>query len=171
MMNQMKVFTAIFILIISLPGYTQQKINIDKISAQNTQQFTPKFIVGGQPSEIDLVILSKSGIKTIINLRGDEEFNDFDEKAEVEALGMNYITIPILGASGINNENLKLFSAAIQNKEQAFVHCASGNRVGAMFALDAYFNHKKSLKEAISIGKQSGLTRLESTVKKVIMAK
>jgi protein tyrosine phosphatase (PTP) superfamily phosphohydrolase (DUF442 family) len=170
-MNKIKVFTVILILILSLSVNGKLIINIDKITAKNVQQFTQQFITGGQPSENDLVVLSKSGVKTIINLRVNNEFDDFDEKAEVEALGMNYITIPILGASGINNENLKLFSAAIDNKEQTFIHCASGNRVGAMFALDAYFNHEKSLKEAISIGKKSGLTRLESTVKKVIMAK
>jgi uncharacterized protein (TIGR01244 family) len=167
----MKLFTAIFILLISLPGYTQQKINIEKLSAKNAQQFTPQLIVGGQPSEIDLVVLSKNGIKTIINLRGDEEFNDFDEKAKVKALGMHYIAIPIAGASGVNHENLKLFSAAIKNKEQVFVHCASGNRVGAMFALDAHFNQHLSVEEAVAIGKKSGLTRLDTTVRKVMTAR
>lgn len=84
---------------------------------------------------------------------------------------MNYISIPIAGASGINHENLKLFCKAIANQEQAFVHCVSGNRVGAMFALDAHFNHNNNLEEAITLGSKAGLTRLESTVRKVISNK
>ncbi|MFT5295115.1 MAG: hypothetical protein ACI9YH_001125 [Colwellia sp.] len=168
MIKEIKIFTTFLILITSFSGCTLENDIIGKISAKNVQQFTQQFIVGGQPSENDLVILSKRGIKTVINLRGDGEFNDFNEKAKVEALGMNYISIPIAGASGINNENLNLFSKAIENQEQAFIHCASGNRVGAMFALDAHFNHHKSLEEAITVGKKSGLTRLESTVRKVI---
>jgi uncharacterized protein (TIGR01244 family) len=168
MIKQIKIFTTFLILITSFSGYTLENDIIGKISAKNVQQFTQQFIVGGQPSENDLVILSKSGVKTVINLRGDGEFNDFNEKEKVEALGMNYISIPIAGSSGINNTNLKLFSKAIANQEQAFVHCASGNRVGAMFALDAHFNHNNNLEEALTVGKKSGLTRLESTVRNVI---
>ena len=171
MIKQIKIFTVFLILITSFSGCTLKNDTIERISAKNVQQFTPQIIVGGQPSELDLVILSESGIKTIINLRSDGEFNDFDEKAKVEALGMTYITIPISGASDINSENLISFSNAIENQEETFVHCASGNRVGAMFALDAHFNHDKSLEEAITIGKKSGLTRLEATVRKVITNK
>ena len=171
MIKEIKIFTAFLILITSFSGNTQNNKAIELISAKNVQQFTPQFIVGGQPSENDLIILSKNGIKTVINLRDDGEFNDFNEKAKVEALDMNYISIPIAGASGINIKNLKLFSKAIAHQEQAFVHCASGNRVGAMFALDAHFNHNKNLEEAVAIGKSSGLTRLDSTVRKVIINK
>jgi uncharacterized protein (TIGR01244 family) len=171
MIKEIKIFTVFLILITSFSGYTQKDVAINEISAKNVQQFTQQFIVGGQPSENDLIILSKSGVKTVINLRGDGEFNDFNEKEKVEALGMNYISIPIAGASGINKDNLNLFSKAIANQEQAFVHCASGNRVGAMFALDAHFNHHKNLEEAITVGKMSGLTRLESTVRKVMSNK
>ena len=171
MNNSIIVFTTLCILIFSFSSFAQTTSIVDKISVKNAQQYTQQFITGGQPSKSDLVRLSESGVKTVINLRSDGEFNDFDEKEKVEALGMNYIAIPIAGASEISKVNLKLFSAAIANKEQAFVHCASGNRVGAMFALDAHFNHNKSVEEAIIEGKKTGLTRLESTVRKVMALK
>ena len=171
MNNPIIVFTTLCLLTLSFSTFAQTSNIAEKISAKNVQQYTQQFIVGGQPSENDLVLLSKSGVKTVINLRGDDEFNGFDEKAKVEALGMNYIAIPIEGSSGISKDNLKLFSSAIANQEQAFVHCASGNRVGAMFALDAHFNNNKSVEEAIIEGKKSGLTRLETTVRKVMAAK
>jgi uncharacterized protein (TIGR01244 family) len=140
----------------------------NEISAKNAKQYTEQFIVGGQPTEADLTALAKNGIKTVINLRGVGEFSKFAEKAKVEALGMNYIAIPIDGADGINKENLTLFSAAIKNKSKTFVHCASGNRVGAMFALDAYYNDHANVEEAVVIGKKAGLTRLENKVRKVM---
>jgi protein tyrosine phosphatase (PTP) superfamily phosphohydrolase (DUF442 family) len=170
MNNAIKVFTVFFILTLSFSNYTLASNSvIEKISAKNVQQFSSKFIIGGQPNENDLVILSKNGVKTVINLRGVDEFNGFDEQAKVETLGMNYIAVPINGTSGVNKENLALFTTAILNKEKAFVHCASGNRVGAMFALDAHFNHDKNIDEAITTGKSSGLTSLESTVRKIII--
>ncbi|MBA6252753.1 MAG: hypothetical protein ACI9O3_000309 [Colwellia sp.] len=165
---QASVVITFLILMFTLSGFSQANDVSDKLSAKNATQYSQQFIIGGQPSESDLIMLSKSGIKTVINLRGTGEFDDFDEQAKVEALGMNYIAIPISGASDINKENLTLFTAAITNKEQAFVHCASGNRVGAMFALDAHFNHNKSIDEAIVTGKKAGLTSLEATVKKVL---
>jgi len=166
-----QVFSILFILVLTFSGLTQANEVSDNLTAKNAKRYTEKFIVGGQPSEKDLILLSKSGIKTVINLRGEGEFNDFDEKSKVEALGMSYISLPISGASGINKKNLALFSEAIENPEQAFVHCASGNRVGAMFALDAHFNRDKNLEDAITIGKNSGLTRLEAKVRKVITEK
>lgn len=138
------------------------------ISAKNTKQYTEQFMVGGQPTEADLTALANNGIKTVINLRGKGEFSEFNEKTKVEALGMKYIAIPIDGADGINKENLVLFSIAIKNKNKAFVHCASGNRVGAMFALNAYYNDHANIEEAVIIGKKSGLTGLESKVRKVM---
>jgi uncharacterized protein (TIGR01244 family) len=140
----------------------------NEISAKNAKQYTEQFIVGGQPTDADLSTLAKNGIKTVINLRGTGEFSEFDEKEKVEALGMKYIAIPIAGASGINKENLELFSAAIKNLNTAFIHCASGNRVGAMFALDAYYNNHANIEEAVIIGKKSGLTGLENKVRKVM---
>jgi len=161
-------FITFFIFLITFSGFSQGHNISEKISAKNAKQYTHQFIVGGQPSESDLILLSKNGIKTVINLRGDGEFTDFDEKSKVETLGMTYIAIPVDGASGVNHSNLALFSTAIKTQQKAFVHCASGNRVGAMFALDAYFNHNNSINEAIAIGKKSGLTRLEGKVRKVI---
>ena len=166
-----QIFATFLILIISFSGLIQANEVSDNLTAKNAKHYTEKFIVGGQPSQNDLIILSKSGIKTVINLRGEDEFNDFDEKSKVEALGMSYISLPIAGASGINKKNLALFSKAIEKPEQAFVHCASGNRVGAMFALDAYFNKDENLEDAITIGKKSGLTRLETKVRRVITEK
>jgi len=162
------IFFTFIIFMFTFSAFGQAHNISEKISAKNASQYTQQFIVGGQPSENDLIILSKNGIKTVINLRGDGEFTDFDEQAKVEALGMKYITVPIAGAAGVNKENLALFSTAIASKQQAFVHCASGNRVGAMFALDAYFNYNSSIEEAIALGKKSGLTRLENRVRKVI---
>ena len=140
----------------------------DQISAKNARQYTDKFIVAGQPTEADLSVLAKNGIKIVINLRAKDEFSQFNEKVKVEALGMKYIAIPIDGADGINKENLVLFSAAIKDKNKTFIHCASGNRVGAMFALDAFVNHSANIEQAVLIGKKSGLTRLESRVIKVM---
>ncbi len=163
-----KIIITLLVLFSTCSAFTYAHDIMKEISAKNAKQYTEQFIVGGQPTEADLKALAHNGIKTVINLRGKGEFSEFAEKEKVEALGMNYIAIPIDGAAGVNKENLVLFSAAIENKSKTFVHCASGNRVGAMFALDAYYNDHANIEEAVNVGKKSGLRSLESKVRKII---
>src|SRR5438874_10805275 len=46
---------------------------------------------GGQPTEKGFRFLKEKGIKTIINLRAEDQ----SEKAIVEKLGMNYVQVPV----------------------------------------------------------------------------
>jgi rhodanese-related sulfurtransferase len=48
---------------------------------------------------------------------------------------------------------------------KVLLHCASGNRVGAMLALRARWLQGKSADEAMAIGKASGMTGLAADVK------
>ena len=59
----------------------------------------------------------------------------------------------------------KLHDLLGDNAEDTFVHCGSGNRVGALMALRAYEYEGASLEEAIEIGKSAGMTRLEGEVR------
>ena len=113
--------------------------------------------------------MAKHGIKRVINLRSHGEFQGFNEQKYVESLNMDYINISINGAKDINKENLKLFTTALSDKG-TFVHCASGNRVGAFFALDAFYNNKLTTEAALEIGKSTGLTRLEPKIKTMFSA-
>src|SRR5699024_12708494 len=46
------------------------------------------------------------------------------------------------------------------------VHCASGNRVGALMALRAAWVQGKSKEEALAIGRRWGLTKAEAAIDK-----
>ncbi len=138
-----------------------------ELTLKNAKTYSNNYITGGQPSIDDLKKLAAASVKVVINLRGEGEFSTFNEQRIVEELGMKYIALPIAGAKGVTAENVKKFSQIIANNtEKTLVHCASGNRVGAFFALDAFNFKNKTAEEALKIGKQTGLTRLESLVKK-----
>ncbi len=104
---------------------TTESIDLpNSMSAKNASNFNSNFIVGGQPSIKDLILMAENNIQTVINLRGAREFTDFDERAKVEMLGMKYISIPVSGASEVNLHNLKLFTRAIKNNtNKTFIHC------------------------------------------------
>lgn len=131
---------------------------------------TEQIISGGQPSENDLRVMAHNGTKHIINLRPINEPVSFNEKELVEELGMTYHSLPISGAGDITKNNaqqLDTFLASV-NGEAAFVHCASGNRVGALIATRAYLIQNQSLEDSIAEGKRWGLTSLEQTVRQQI---
>ncbi|MBL4608204.1 MAG: protein tyrosine phosphatase family protein [Pseudomonadales bacterium] len=140
------------------------------VEIRNAKRVFPGILSGGQPTNEQLEKAKNKGFKTIINLRPVNEHRGGDEEKTVHKLGMNYINIPVAGASGITNENSQTLIKALSDKSiyPVMIHCASGNRVGALFALDAAQRAQLSTEEAINVGKQSGMTRLEGIVRNII---
>jgi uncharacterized protein (TIGR01244 family) len=126
-------------------------------------------ISGGQPSPEQLTAARDAGYKTVLNMRRPDEKGVGDEAEMVDGLGMEYLSIPIDGAAGLTRENTLAFAAALESAEYPLIiHCGSGNRIGALFALKAFWVDGKSAEEALQIGLDSGLTRLEGAVTEIL---
>lgn len=100
--------------------------------------------------------LAANGFKTIIDLRTEAE-GTHEEQLAVEAAGMRYVNIPVTGA-GINAEQLAAFTKAIEATETpVLVHCASGNRAGALWAT---YRMSKGVAPAIALeeGRTAGMS-------------
>ena len=123
--------------------------------------------VSGQPSVESIMKLRSAGVTTVINLRPASETPDLDEKAVAEKAGLTYHSLPIAGAAGLTRENVARFDQLLKDSagQHVLMHCASGNRVGAMMALRARWIEGKSEEEALAIGKASGMTHLTEAVK------
>jgi len=119
----------------------------------------------GQPSAEALKVFADSGYAAVIDLRGTKESRGYDEAATAEALGLDYVSLPIVGRDAISFENAAALDELLQQyDEPVLLHCGSGNRVGALLAL------RESLagaddEAALKLGQSAGLTRLESVVK------
>lgn len=123
--------------------------------------------VAGQPSLSDLKSAKAAGVKVVANLRGVGEPTGFaDEQKTVEGLGMRYVFIPVSGPNDISMEKAKTLEKLLEETkdEKVLLHCASGNRIGALMALLA-FDEGKSVDEAIAAGQKAGLTALTPVVK------
>lgn len=121
-----------------------------------------ELVTGGQPSQAQFE-QAAGDIRTVINLRAEGE-EGFDEAPRVEALGMSYVAIPVQGAAGITEANARLLDAALNEAGPTLLHCGSGNRVGALLALRAFYVSGASPAEALEVGRAGGLTSLEQTV-------
>ncbi|MCP4265536.1 MAG: hypothetical protein GY777_08165 [Candidatus Brocadiaceae bacterium] len=141
------------------------------INLQNGQVPFDGILTGGQPTFEQIKQAGETGFRTVINLRTDKELPDpAQELTWVKGAGMKYIHIPVAGAEGFTREKTMEFAGAISKPENypLIVHCKSGQRVGAMFALKAFHIDEKSIEESLAIGERAGLTSLATIVKKIL---
>jgi uncharacterized protein (TIGR01244 family) len=135
------------------------------VSATEFTEPKPGLHTGAQPTQEDLAALSRQGVRTVIDLRTDEEDRGFDEAAVVERHGMRYVQLPIGGANDLTAENATLLKQALDHSgDGVLLHCASGNRVGALLALMAAQHEDATPAEALDLGKRAGLKSLEPAV-------
>ncbi len=126
-------------------------------------------IACGLPSEKELREAHAGGLRTIVNLCPARELK-FDEDALVTSLGMRYEHIPVAGAQDLTRQNALRLAQILSDpaSRPAVVHCASGNRVGALFALKAFFADGCDPDAAIAAGRAAGLKALEPAVAAII---
>ncbi len=150
-------------------GSLFSEADLSTLSLTNPQYAQGRVLTGGQPSPEDLAALKDLGFGTIISLRTEGEDIGYDEQAMAEELRLTFVNIPVGIKNGLTAaaaSNLR--SAVNQTKAPVFLHCGSGNRVGAVYALGAYYLDGKSIEEALEVGRATGLTGFEPTVRKLL---
>ncbi|MGH8037841.1 MAG: beta-lactamase hydrolase domain-containing protein [Stenotrophomonas sp.] len=122
----------------------------------------------GQPTAEHLQQAAAAGITTLIDLRQPGEDRGFDETATAAALGLNYVRIPVAGAAGLTPANVQALQAALTKANgPVLLHCASGNRVGALLAL-MKAQHGVPAEEALQFGRNAGMTSLEAQTRALL---
>lgn len=111
----------------------------------------------GQPSEADFALFQERGVRTVLDIRHDAETPELDERAIVEQLGMRYVHVPWNGPEELNDGVFDELRAVLKDAERPLLfHCASANRVGAIWlayrALDEGLTLEAAHAEALAIG-------------------
>lgn len=118
-------------------------------------------VTGGQPTPEDMILLKQAGIDTVINMRMPGEQAEFNAAQAAENAGLNYIAMPVAGEAGISLDAARELDAVLGELQgNTLVHCATSNRVGALFAVRAALIQGKSQEQAISEGRAAGLSGL-----------
>lgn len=130
----------------------------------------PGLYTAGQPAARDWAAIKARGVRTVVNLRVPGEIKGRDEAAEVRAAGLRYIEIPVGGAEGINPANARALheALALAHGGGVLVHCASGNRAGALLALEQRDFDGVAAPRALEIGKSGGVTGLEGKLRQAL---
>ncbi|MFW6087239.1 MAG: serine/threonine protein phosphatase [Myxococcota bacterium] len=144
----------------------------DGIGLENERQPREGLITSGAPTEQQLVRAEERGIDRVISLQTRSEPGAAEERAIVERLGMKFVRIPVDGPEGVTKEAAEELHTALSNAEDqdVILHCASGNRSGALLALRAFHHEDKSVQEALELGRAAGMTSLEPIVRDQLTA-
>ena len=121
----------------------------------------------GQPDAEGLKAFKLAGVTTVINLRPEDEMStlEFDEAAEVRALGLEYHNYPWPRPDAIESIE-RVATEKHRAGEKVLIHCSSGNRAGGWFAIHLRKGHGMNLEDAFGTAKAAGLSR-ESTQQQV----
>lgn len=131
----------------------------------------PGLYTAGQPAPTDWAAIKALGVRTVVNLRTPAELQGRDEAAEVRAAGLQYVAIPVAGADGINLDNARALHAALAPAHGGvLVHCASGNRAGALLALEQAEQDGLPKDAALALGRKAGMTSTEAKLRQALGA-
>ena len=122
----------------------------------NFHQVDEQIYRGAQPSEEGFAYLAKIGVKTVVDLRDNNERTSVEQK-EVTGLGMRFESIPMTGLTPPTNAEITKILALLESgpNEPVFVHCKRGaDRTGAVIAAyridQDHWDNKRALKEAMT---------------------
>lgn len=128
------------------------------------------FYIGSQPSQADLLELRGRGVRTVIDLRAPGEDRGLDEDTAVRAAGMTMLRIPVTPGPDRSSALLAALDALQTARKPLLVHCASGERAAAVWALHLALHHGRDVELALSAGEALGLRGddLRSAVREII---
>lgn len=119
-------------------------------------------LFGSQPDEGALLKLKQSGLKKVINLRAPSEFSTSEQQSLCSQAHIEYLQIPLMDESGVNQESLRLISTEVTQSldkgDKVLVHCASSNRVGLWFSWYAAKIAGHDTDQALMLGQSAGMT-------------
>ncbi len=116
-----------------------------------------KVATGGQPTVPQIASLAREGFRTIINLREPSEYDAAAEEAAAKQQGLIYVNIPFKAADPKTEPVDAFLKAMSAPKSPVFIHCATANRVAALWMIRRVLVEKWDLDDAEREAKIVGL--------------
>ncbi len=141
------------------PASAQQVTKQSVPGVTNFAKLETTVACGGATTPEAVPELKKMGFASIINLRLPSEAgaNVDAEAAAAKTAGINFFNIPFSGASpdpAVADKFLATITA--KGNEPAYIHCAAGNRAGAMWMIKRlvvdHWDADKAYTEAAALG-------------------
>ena len=136
----------------TVPAVVESQLGMTR----NVHSFGPTLLCG-QPSREELADAKSRGIRVVITLREKDEVS-WDESSVVKKLGLEYHDYGFRAPADLTDKVFDGVRQALRNTKEkpVLLHCASANRVGAVWlahrVLDAGVSVEKATEEARIVG-------------------
>lgn len=131
----------------------------------------PGLLTGGQPSADQVTHLATLGYEVVVSLRAPSE--GAPSLAEhARSVGLTYVELPVTGPKDLDRERVAALGKLVvqRGKHPLVVFCATGNRAGAMLALEQAQVEGWPPEAALWVGQAAGLDQLEEEVRELLGA-
>ncbi|MBI3654717.1 MAG: tyrosine-protein phosphatase [Acidobacteria bacterium] len=159
---------AVVMALLSINAFSQTEPRYAELP--NFHQVNERLYRGAQPKKDGLKKLAALGVKSILNLRGEDE-NTQAEQREAQALGLNYFALPMGGLSRPSDEQITQALAIINNPENGvvFVHCQHGaDRTGVVIACYRMSQESQTAAQAKAEAEKYGMSWVQFGMKRYI---
>lgn len=131
-------------------------------SGLEIQSYKDKVFFSGQLQKQNFQEVADLGIKTIINLRSKKELSHlgFDEGEEAKKAGLIYYNIPIKTSGEFDPQAVQKIEETFMKhhkSEKVLIHCGSGTRAKAWFAIHVAETHKSDAESGLKKARELGL--------------
>ncbi len=151
-------FAFYFLLALSVSGFAHGQKTAKNKDLPNFYKVNANLYRGGQPKENGVRQLSQMGVKTIINLRGDDDLAKKEEKWATDA-GMRFINVSLSNWFEPKDTDIEKIVALINQTENqpVFIHCKRGSdRTGTVIAVYRMTHDGWTAKQANEEAKKFG---------------
>ena len=139
-------------------------------SIPNFHQVNEHVYRGGQPAPDTWPALAKMGVKTVIDLRREDEHSTAEEAKAVAAAGMKYVNVPMKGVVAPTDAQIAKVLELLDSQEPVFVHCKRGaDRTGTVIACYRIAHDRWQRQQAMQEAKSLGMGMVQLGLKRYIM--
>jgi len=143
---------------------------VDAVLVPSYRVIEPGLAGAGQPSPEALARLKQMGFRTVINLRTEQE-GAAQERPLIEAQGLRYVSVPVTPAT-LSLADVEAVEKVLADPaaRPVLLHCASSNRVGAVWAV-IQARKGRSLEQAEAAGAAAGMRpAMQDAVRRLLVA-
>jgi len=142
--------------VLGIAGVVRAEVPEQVAGIVNYKRLHARLAAGGSLSAEAMRELKAMGFQTVVDLRTEAE-GTLQEKAAVEALGLRYVSVPVTPAT-FTLADVKAVAGVLADPASGpvLLHCASSNRVGAVYGVVQRLEGK-TVAEAEAAAREAGL--------------
>ena len=158
MKNPMKSIGLWALALVAAPACSDATTQPPTLDLPNFRVLEGTVVGGGQVDVNQFPAMAEDGYSLVVNLRQEGEPFPENEEELAQAAGMNYLHIPLSGGDLVGAHAVQLAAALdAHGDENVLIHCASGNRVGALWGLHVAVRDGLSSDEGVQAARDAGM--------------